>query len=80
MILQKWMKNGDWYNLDKFVSENTDLEFYQDEESDAWIGKSWSKIGDDETGKQFKNNVNAELYNLFGLDLDCRTWNETIYS
>jgi hypothetical protein len=71
---------GDRYFLNKIISENSNLEFYQDEESDIWIGKSWYNVGDDETGNEFKNSVKTELSNLFGLDLECQTWNETIYS
>jgi hypothetical protein len=71
---------GDRYFLNKIISENSNLEFYQDEESDIWIGKSWYNVGDDETGNEFKNSVKTELSNLFGLDLEYQTWNETIYS
>lgn len=68
--------NNDWYSLLEFISENTNLEFFRsDDDNITWIGKSWSTIGDNETGGEFKNSVVSELSTLFGSDnLDCGTW------
>ena len=36
-----------------------------DGESGLYIGRSWDKIGDDETGKEFKERVKADVLKLF---------------
>ena len=37
-----------------------------------YIGREWSSIKDDETGKQFKDNVKETLKKLLGKDIKCR--------
>ena len=32
----------------------------------GWIGCSWDEVGDDETGKQFKDRVETELKRILG--------------
>lgn len=67
-------------NLEELLSKKTDLELYFDYEGDsAWIGRDWSSVGDDETGRQFKENVESELIKVFGTDVDFGTHDETIY-
>ena len=56
---------NDDYELVEIIEEKTGLEVYMDEDC-AWIGKSWSYIGDDETGRQFKENVASEIEKIFG--------------
>jgi hypothetical protein len=41
------------------------LEVYQPDDS-YYIGRSWDRIGDDETGGQFKVRVKSEVAKLFG--------------
>ena len=66
-------------NLEELLSEKTDLSLYFDYEGDsAWI--DWSSIGDDETGRQFKEDVESELIKVFGTDVDFGTHDETIYN
>lgn len=51
----------------KDISElENDFDFYQMECSDgAYIGYSWSSVGDDRTGKQFKESVEKSLKEYF---------------
>ena len=43
------------------------LEHYRPEYDDSYyIGASWSNVGDDETGKQFKERVENDLKSVFG--------------
>ena len=41
-----------------------------------YIGRSWSSIGDDVTGKQFKEAIKTSLRQLFGEDIKCSTYAE----
>jgi hypothetical protein len=43
---------------------------------DYYVGASWSSIGDDETGKQFKERVAEGLRKLFGDDIKLGTHSE----
>lgn len=38
-----------------------------------YIGKSWDQVGDNETGKQFKQTVQNEINSVLGVDVKCRT-------
>jgi len=43
---------------DYLDTSETDLEFHEDYECNIiYVGKSWSRIGDDETGAEFKKSV-----------------------
>jgi hypothetical protein len=45
----------------------------------VWIGRSWSKITDDETGRQFKESITSKLKEIFDdKDLECSTFDEVI--
>ena len=45
-------------------------------ESGKYIGKSWDEIKDDQTGKQFKEEVEQKLKKVFGEDIECLTHSE----
>lgn len=48
------------------------LEIYEDYESDiVYIGRSYSSIGDDETGKQFKDGVQEKMNTALGKEIPC---------
>ena len=49
-------------------------------EGTVYIGREWSSIGDDETGKQFKDSVQKIISEKLGDGLKCRTHEETIYN
>jgi len=43
---------------------NPEIEFYDDEEN-IFLGKSWSDIGDKETGKGFKASIKKDIKDIF---------------
>lgn len=47
-----------------------------DDDEDFYIGRSYSSIKDDETGKQFKEGIERELKEFFGEDIKCGTHEE----
>lgn len=44
-----------------------------------YIGKSWDKVEDDETGRQFKESVKKILKEEFGISEECKTYQEAWY-
>jgi hypothetical protein len=59
-------------DIDKLYS--TDLEHYQIyDDGYIYIGLSWDKIKDDETGLQFKERVNEAINTLLGKKVECST-------
>ena len=45
-------------------------------EDDIYLGISWSKIKDNETGKQFKTKIQNKMKELLGEDVECSTLEE----
>lgn len=65
-----------WELLDEKLSD-TDLDSYCPyDDEDYYIGTSWSAVGDDETGRQFKDSIEKQLKELFGNDLEFGTHSE----
>jgi len=50
-----------------------------DEYSGYYIGKSWDKVKDDETGKQFKDSIEKKLTEIFGDNLVFGTYEGAWY-
>lgn len=74
------------YELREILEYNDELKFpkglsvWRPEGSDRlYIGKSWSSVKDDQTGKQFKDDVQADLKQFFGKDMSCTTHSEAWY-
>jgi hypothetical protein len=64
-------------NLVELISkENLDITYYNDY---AYIGKSWDKIKDDETGAQFKEPIKKALVRIFGDNVVVETLEEAWY-
>jgi len=59
-------------------SQIMDLEYWSgpDYGSDIYVGRSWDSIGDDETGKQFKDSIEEDLVKVFGDSISCGTYEE----
>jgi hypothetical protein len=72
-------ENDEWYELGELLEEKLGLSTYQSEDY-FWIGREWSCIDDDETGRQFKEGVQKKLEDAFGPDVDCGTHEEEIYN
>jgi len=65
--------------LTEYWCPETSLKVVEDYDCETiYIGRSWSSIGDDETGKQFKNSVKEEVEKLLGKECDCDTMDFTI--
>ena len=41
-----------------------------------WFGQSWRTIGDDQTGKQFKEEIEKKIKDVFGDEVKCSTYEE----
>jgi hypothetical protein len=46
----------------------------------VYIGRSFEGIGDNETGKQFKDSTKDKIRILTGKNLDCSTYSESWYN
>lgn len=44
-----------------------------------YIGLSWGKVKDDETGAQFKTRVKSAVREFLGEDMECDTYEESWY-
>ena len=51
----------------------------RDWEDGFYIGKSWSKVGDDETGAEFKQSVRNEIEKVLGKSFNCGTCSDSWY-
>jgi hypothetical protein len=57
------------------------LEVYEDYDDECvYVGRDPSEIGDEETGKQFKDNTSEKIKNLFNTDVVCNFISATISS
>lgn len=70
----------DRWEIMKFVEEKTGLNCRRPSDWDEYyIGRSWSDIKDDETGKDFKESVKSKLKDFFGKEVECSTYEEAWY-
>ncbi len=65
------------YGYNKF--QDLDIYICSDTER-CYVGRQWSYIGGEETGNQFKANVEKKLKEQLGEEFECRTIDETIYN
>ena len=73
-------ESDDMYETVEKALENSDLEFHSPYgDNGFYIGKSFSDIGDDETGKQFKDKVESKLTEIFGEGLEFDIHEESWY-
>jgi len=65
-------------NIISRAAYDSNLDFIQDR-YDGWavIGLSWDEIGDDETGKEFRNRVQSTIAKILGNEKKCETITET---
>ena len=76
---EKYEEDGEYWEITEMIEKKTGLEIHVYEDGELWIGKSWSSIGDDETGKDFKENVENIMKENFDVS-DCHTYEESWYS
>jgi hypothetical protein len=60
--------------------EKSDLKVFYGEYEDIYVGKEWYKIGDNETGAEFKARIETTIRELFGSDTTCDTYEEGFYN
>jgi len=74
---EEYFENVDSYDLRERLEYLLGMEIYKPGDWGCfYIGDSWSSIGDDETGKQFKERVEKELKETFGEGLSFSTHEE----
>jgi len=76
--LERMEEENEWYELSEILEEKIGLSTYQSEDY-FWIGREWSSIDDDETGREFKEGIKTKLDEVFGSDIECETHEEEIY-
>ena len=55
------------------ICDKVDFEFHFPTDDTWYIGRSWSDIGDDQTGAQFKKEVEEAIDDMLGEGMDCET-------
>jgi len=53
---------------------------YTPDWDDRYVGKSWDSIGDDQTGKEFKEDIEAKITEIFGDGFKCHTHSAAWYN
>jgi hypothetical protein len=76
--LERLDEDNEWYELGEILEKKLGLSTYQSEDY-FWIGREWSGIDDNETGRQFKDGVQKKLEDVFG-SIECATHEEEIYN
>ena len=76
--LERLEEDDEWYELGELLEEKLGLSTYHSEDC-FWIGREWSSIDDEETGRQFKDGVKTKLEEAFG-SIECDTHEEEIYN
>jgi len=76
--LEEMEENDELWEIGGILTKKTGLSVYNDEDT-FWIGKEWQYIRDDETGGEFKKNIETQLEKILG-PVDCTTHEEEIYS
>lgn len=70
----------DAYDIVDLVAGELGLSCWSPCECDGYyVGKSWAKVGDDETGKQFKDNIEKQIAKVFP-EAKCCTLEEAWYN
>lgn len=47
---------------------------------EGYVGRSWGSVGDDETGRQFKESIQVLVFKIFGASTPCRTHYQSWYN
>jgi len=66
----------DDYNISKYFPN---LELIYGPDASYFLGRSWSDIQDEETGKQFKDSISTSVKEILGEDTKCSTMEECWY-
>lgn len=63
----------DLYDALDEALKGSSLEHHHPDGGECYVGASWSGVGDDQTGKQFKEQVEKELNEKLGIKAKCGT-------
>ena len=68
----------DWFDSKKNkLTEKLEIQYGPEYgEGDLYIGKEWNSIPDDQTGKEFKKEIEEKIGKLIGKDTKCFTHEE----
>lgn len=55
----------EWYEELQKICNTFDLEYYDMEYESVYVGRSWSSIDDNQTGKEFKDGVELSIIHAF---------------
>ena len=67
------------YNIDDKLKDSL-LECHVGQEAESvYLGRSWDTIGDDQTGKEFKDSIQDEIEKKTGVKTACGTCEESWY-
>jgi hypothetical protein len=64
----------------EMVTQILKIDAHGSYEWDPFFGASWDKVGDNETGLQFKTRIEEKLKAAFGSEVRCSTHSEAWYS
>jgi len=66
----------DVYGVLEELFKDTDLEHFIPYDDEVYVGTTWSAVGDNETGKEFKDRVEGQIAKVFGKELPCDSHSE----
>jgi hypothetical protein len=67
------------YDFEKLLyGDDYRLEIQSSEYDGIYIGVSWDKVGDEQTGKQFKESIAKKIKSIFP-NVRCDTWEKAWY-
>lgn len=82
--LAKLKLNGDdesdVYEFLEKIEKKFGFSTWTSEDGECYIGRDFTSIGDDETGREFKNSTEEKLKSIFGNDVKVSAIEEVIYS
>lgn len=75
------LRDGNVWDVAHELAEEAGLIYFNIGDGGGYyIGRSWSDVKDDETGRQFKDRVEAGVKKVFGDDAICDTHEEAGYN
>lgn len=80
LIKDAELERGNHYDYLETIAIENDLEYHEGEYDNYYLGKSWGKLRDDETGGDFKKSVEQKIKTLLGEEVKCFSYNEAWYN
>ena len=62
------------------LAEDNGLDCHHSEDGSNCVGMAWDSIRDDQTGKQFKEEIEAAIEKMMGKKIECHTIEEAYYN